>query len=242
MRNMQGKVVIVTGAASGQGAAEAKLFAEHGAKVVVTDIDERGEDIAASFGSSGHFVRHDVGDEGGWAEVMRQTLDRFERIDVLVNNAGVFKPAALMETDVTLWQLHYRVNQLGVFLGMRAASEVMVKTGGGAIINVCSNAALNNVPGMFAYASTKWAVRGMTKLAASEFATLGIRVNSIYPGIIDTPMLGQNSAEQLTHYKSMIPMQRLGTPDEVARLVLFLASDDASYITGGEVTIDGGIG
>ncbi|MBP0593287.1 glucose 1-dehydrogenase [Paraburkholderia sp. LEh10] len=242
MANVQDKVVIVTGAASGQGAAEAKLFAEQGAKVVVTDIDERGEEIAARFGGRGLFVRHDVGDEAGWGEVMRQTLDRFEQIDVLVNNAGVFKPASLTDTDVPLWQLHYRANQLGVFLGMRAASEIMVKNGGGVIINVCSNAALNNVPGIFAYASTKWAVRGMSKLAASEFAALGIRVNSIYPGIIDTPMLGQNSAEQLNHYKGMIPMQRLGTPDEVARLVLFLASDEASYITGAEVTIDGGIG
>jgi 3alpha(or 20beta)-hydroxysteroid dehydrogenase len=242
MTDMLGKVVIVTGAASGQGAAEARLFAEQGAKVALTDINENGAALAADLGSAGHFVRHDVGEEAGWSEVIRQTLDRFGQIDVLVNNAGIFQPASLLESDAALWERHYRVNQLGVFLGMRAAAEVMSKTGGGAIVNVSSNAGLNNVPGVFAYASTKWAVRGMTKLAASELAPLGIRVNSIYPGIIDTPMLGQNTPEQLQFYKGMIPMGRIGAPEEVARVVLFLASNASSYVTGAEVTVDGGIG
>ena len=125
---------------------------------------------------------------------------------------------------------------------MRAAVGAMRRTGGGSIVNVSSNAGLNNVPGMFAYASSKWAVRGMTKLAASELATLGIRVNSIHPGIIDTPMLGENTPERLELFESMIPMRRMGAPEEVARLVLFLASDASSYVTGAEVTVDGGIG
>jgi 3alpha(or 20beta)-hydroxysteroid dehydrogenase len=125
---------------------------------------------------------------------------------------------------------------------MRAAAEVLSKTGGGAIVNVSSNAGLNNIPGIFAYASTKWAVRGMTKLAASELAPLGIRVNCVYPGIIDTPMLGQNTPERLKVFEGMIPMGRIGTADEVARVVLFLASDASSYVTGAEVTVDGGIG
>lgn len=242
MIDMEGKVVVVTGAASGQGAAEVSLFAREGAKVVVTDINESGAEVAERLGEAGLFVRHDVAEQAHWDEVMRQTLDRFGRIDVLVNNAGVYKPAGLRETDRELWDLHYRINQLGVFLGMRAASDAMAKTGGGSIVNVSSNAGLNNVPGIFAYASSKWAVRGMTKLAASELASIGIRVNSIHPGIIDTPMLGENSPERLKAYEGMIPMRRLGTPDEVARLVLFLASDAASYITGAEVTVDGGIG
>ncbi|WP_028220651.1 SDR family NAD(P)-dependent oxidoreductase [Paraburkholderia oxyphila] len=240
--DLEAKVAVITGAASGQGAAEAALFARQGAKVVVTDIHDSGADVAAQLGSNGHFVRHDVAEQADWDEVMRQTLDRFGRIDVLVNNAGVYKPASLRETDRALWDLHYRINQLGVFLGMRAAADAMAKSGGGSIVNVSSNAGLNNVAGIFAYASSKWAVRGMTKLAASELASLGIRVNSIHPGIIDTPMLGQNSPERLKFYEEMIPMRRLGTPDEVARLVLFLASDAASYITGAEITVDGGIG
>ena len=239
---MQDKVAIVTGAASGQGAAEARLFVAEGAKVVVSDLSESGAAVAAQLGDDGHFIRHDVGDETGWAEVIEQTLERFGRLDVLINNAGVYKPASLIDTDTALWDLHCRVNQLGVFLGMRAAVGAMRRTGGGSIVNVSSNAGLNNVPGMFAYATSKWAVRGMTKLAASELASLGIRVNSIHPGIIDTPMLGENTPERLELFESMIPMRRMGTPEEVARLVLFLASDASSYVTGAEVTVDGGIG
>ncbi len=242
MNKLQGKIAIITGAASGQGAEEARLFAAAGAKVVVTDISEAGSKVADELGDAGHFVRHDVADEARWADVIDQAQKRFGRIDVLVNNAGVYKPAGLLETETALWDLHYRVNQLSVFLGMRAAAEAMAKTGGGSIVNVSSGAGLRNVPGIFAYATSKWAVRGMSKLAASELAPLGIRVNSIHPGIIDTPMLGENSAERLKFYEDMIPMKRMGTPAEVARLALFLASDDSSYITGAEVTVDGGIG
>jgi 3alpha(or 20beta)-hydroxysteroid dehydrogenase len=242
LTSIRGKVAIITGAASGQGAAEARLFAHEGAKVVLTDINDAGAALAGQLGENCHVVRHDVGNEADWAKVMAETLDRFGRLDVLVNNAGVYKPASLLETDAALWDLHYRVNQLSVFLGMRAAAKAMSQTGGGAIVNVSSNAGLNNIPGMFAYGASKWAVRGMTKLAASELASLGIRVNSIHPGIIDTPMLGENTPERLKFFDSMIPMGRMGTPDEVAQLVLFLASDASSYVTGAEIAIDGGIG
>jgi 3alpha(or 20beta)-hydroxysteroid dehydrogenase len=242
LTSIRGKVAIITGAASGQGAAEARLFAQEGAKVVLTDINDAGAALVGQLGENCHLVRHDVGVEADWTRVMAETLDRFGRLDVLVNNAGVYKPASLLETDTALWDLHYRVNQLSVFLGMRAAANAMRQSGGGAIVNVSSNAGMNNVPGIFAYASSKWAVRGMTKLAASELAPLGIRVNSIHPGIIDTPMLGENTPERLKLYDSMIPMGRLGTPDEVAQLVLFLASEASSYVTGAEITVDGGIG
>jgi 3alpha(or 20beta)-hydroxysteroid dehydrogenase len=242
MTDLQGKVAIVTGAASGQGAAEARLFAREGAKVVLTDINADGAAVAAQLGDGGHFVRHDVGDEAGWAEVIAQTLGRFGRLDVLINNAGVYKPASLLETDTALWDLHYRVNQLSVFLGMRAAAAAMTRTGGGAIVNVSSIAGMSHAPGIFAYGATKWAVRGMTKLAASELAPLGVRVNSIHPGIIDTPMLAENTPERLKILQSMIPMGRMGTPDEVAQLALFLASDAASFVTGAEITVDGGMG
>jgi len=241
MTSLQGKVAIITGAASGQGAAEARLFVAEGAQVVITDIGD-GDAVAAQLGDRSLFVRHDVSDEAGWADVVKQTLQRFDRLDVLVNNAGVYKPRSLVDTDTALWDLHYRVNQLGVFLGMRAVVEAMAGSGGGSIVNVSSGAGMKNVPGMFAYATSKWAVRGMTKLAASELAPLGIRVNSIHPGIIDTPMLGENTAERLKMFEDMIPMRRMGTPDEVAQLVLFLVSDASSYVTGAEVTVDGGIG
>ncbi|RQR27590.1 SDR family NAD(P)-dependent oxidoreductase [Burkholderia sp. Bp9142] len=241
MVDMHGKVVVITGAASGQGAAEAKLFAEHGANVVITDINAKGASVAERFGRLAHFVRHDVSKESSWIEVRRQALDRFKKIDVLINNAGVYQPATLLDTDMAIWDHHYRINQLGVFLGMRTMAEAMTAFGG-AIVNVSSNAGLNNVPGIFAYASSKWAVRGMTKLAASELAPLGIRVNSIHPGVIDTPMIGKNDPERSKFYEDMIPMRRLGKPEEVARLALFLASDASSYITGAEVTVDGGIG
>jgi 3alpha(or 20beta)-hydroxysteroid dehydrogenase len=241
MFDMHGKVVVITGAASGQGAAEAMLFAEKGANVVIADVSEKGKSVAEKLGKSAHFVRHDVSDERSWGDLRQQALERFEKIDVLINNAGVYQPAGLLDTDMAKWDIHYRVNQLGVFLGMRTMAEAMTGSGG-AIVNISSNAGLNNAPGMFAYATSKWAVRGMTKLAASELAPLGIRVNSIHPGLIDTPMLENNTAERLQLFKTMIPMGRLGQPDEVARLALFLASDASSYITGAEVTVDGGIG
>ena len=240
MTNMQGKVAIVTGSASGQGAAEARLLASQGAKVVLTDISDSGMAVAAELGDRGYFVPHDVSKEADWTRVVEQALARFGRLDVLVNNAGIFKPASLRDTDTASWDLHYRVNQLSVFLGMRAACEPMAKVGGGSIINISSKAGMSKGPGMFAYGSSKWAVRGMSQLAAVDYAPFGIRVNAIYPGMIDTPMLAANSPEQLAIYKNMIPMKRIGRPDEVAQVVLFLASDLSSYVTGAEIAVDGG--
>jgi 3alpha(or 20beta)-hydroxysteroid dehydrogenase len=240
MSGVRDKVVIITGAASGQGAAEARLFARAAAKVIVTDIDKAGgEVVAASLGGAAHFVRHDVADKAGWTEVIAQTLERFGRLDVLVNNAGVFKAFSFLDTSDELWDLHYRVNQLGVFLGMRAAVEVMRKSGGGSIINISSIAAMSSRSGSFAYGSSKWAVRGMTALAATELAPLGIRVNGVYPGTIDTPMLAEVTPEQLAHIKQLLPMKRSGTPEEVAEVVLFLASDAASYVSGAEIKVSG---
>ena len=240
MGRVQDKVAIITGAARGQGAEEARLFVGEGAKVVLTDVNEQGAAVAESLGDSALFIRHDVGEAADWTRVVDLTLKRFGRLDVLVNNAGVFQPHSLLDTDEALWNLHYRVNQLGVFLGMRAAAAPMVANGGGAIVNVSSGSGLTARPGIFAYASTKWAVRGMTKLAAADYAPWGIRVNGIYPGLIDTPMIEANTPERLEAYERQIGMGRKGRPEEVARLVLFLASEEASYITGAEVAIDGG--
>jgi 3alpha(or 20beta)-hydroxysteroid dehydrogenase len=242
MKALEGKVAIVTGAARGQGAAEARLFVAEGAKVVLTDVNSDGAALAKELGGQAHFMLHDVADPEGWKAVVDDVLGRFSRLDILVNNAGVYRPATLRDTDQALWDLHYRVNQLGVFLGMRSVVDGMVASGGGSIVNVSSNAGMKNVGGMFAYATSKWAVRGMSKLAATELAPSKIRVNSVHPGLIDTPMLGANDAERMRMFEAMIPLGRVGSVDEVSRLVAFLASDSASYITGAEITIDGGIG
>ena len=242
MKALEGKVAIITGAARGQGAAEARLFVAEGANVVLTDVNSDGAALAGELGGQAHFMLHDVADPEGWKAVVNDVLGRFSRLDILVNNAGVYRPATLRDTDQTLWDLHYRVNQLGVFLGMRSVVDGMVASGGGSIVNVSSNAGMKNVGGMFAYATSKWAVRGMSKLAATELAPSKIRVNSVHPGLIDTPMLGANDAERMRMFEAMIPLGRVGSVDEVSRLVAFLASDSASYITGAEITIDGGIG
>src|SRR5882724_11101577 len=242
MKALDGKTAIITGAARGQGAAEARLFVAEGAKVVLTDVNSDGTALARELGDHAHFILHDVADPEGWKAVVDATLRWSSRLDILVNNAGVYRPATLRDTDQALWDLHYRVNQLGVFLGMRSVVDGMVASGGGSIVNVSSNAGMKNVGGMFAYATSKWAVRGMSKLAATELAPSKIRVNSVHPGLIDTPMLGANDAERMKMFEAMIPLGRVGSADEVSRLVAFLASDSASYITGAEITIDGGIG
>jgi 3alpha(or 20beta)-hydroxysteroid dehydrogenase len=239
---LAGKVAIITGASRGQGAATAKLFAAEGAQVMLADVSAPDPCLVASLEGDAHFMRHDVSDATGWRDLVTATQKEFGRVNILINNAGVYRPSGLADTDDALWEFHYRVNQLGVFLGMRSVIDAMCASGGGAIVNVSSNAGIAHVPGIFAYATTKWAVRGMSKLAASELAGHGIRVNVVFPGIIDTPMLGDNTPERLEMYRNMIPMKRMGAPEEVARLSLFLASDEASYITGAEVSVDGGIG
>jgi 3alpha(or 20beta)-hydroxysteroid dehydrogenase len=240
MARLEGKVAIVTGAASGQGEAEARLFIAEGARVVVADIQEAGAQVAAELGEDALFIRHDVSDEGSWARVISETLDRFGRLDILINNAAMFAPQPLMQTEPALLDQHYRVNQLGVFLGMRAVVEPMKASGGGSIVNISSVSGLRSLPGQFAYSSTKWAVRGMTGCAAVELAPFGIRVNSVYPGLIDTPMLAGNSPETNAFYAKMVPLGRMAKPSEVAEAVAFLASDAASYMTGAEIAVDAG--
>ena len=240
MGDAQGKVVIVTGAASGQGAAEARAFVDAGASVILADIDPAGRELADSLGDDAVFQRLDVGSAADWDAAVGMARERFGRLDVLVNNAGVYRPASFLDTDEALWSLHYRVNQLGPFLGMRAAVEVMRPVRSGCIINTSSFAAMSAFAGHFAYGSSKWALRGMTRLAATELAPLGIRVNGIFPGMIDTPMLGENDPAKLEAYAKSVPLGRAGTPEEVAQLVLFLASDASSYISGAEIAITGG--
>jgi len=242
MDRLKGKIAIITGAAGGQGAAEARLFAAEGARVVLTDLNEAaGRDTASQIGSAAIFVPHDVGDEGSWNRVIRAALDTFGRPTVLVNNAGIYKPKAFQETDVALLDLHYRINVRGVFLGMQAVHPHMLEGGGGAIVNIASGAGTRGYPGLFAYAGSKWMVRGLTKCAAVDLARSAIRVNAILPGLIDTPMLAENDPSYLRQLTQLVPMGRLGTAQEVAEAALYLASDAAAYVSGAEVAVCGAL-
>lgn len=241
MPRLDGKVVLVTGGARGQGAAAARLFVAEGAKVVLGDVlDAEGERLAGELGAAACYVHHDVTNETDWAEAIA-AAGRMGALHGLVNNAGIFLPKPLLETETELFERHMRVNQLGCFLGMREAVGPMERSGGGSIVNVSSVAGLRGIPGSFAYTGTKWAIRGLTKAAAIDLAPRGIRVNSIHPGPIDTPMRGVRSAEQTRDRLTKVPMGRVGTAEEVAQLTLFLLSDESSYITGAEIAIDGGM-
>ena len=237
MDRLSGKVAIITGAAGGQGEAEARLFVALGAKVTITDIQAGGQKVAAELGDSAFFMRQDVSDGDAWAEVVAETLRRFGKVDALVNNAAIF----LVDTSADELEQHFRINQLGVFLGMKSVIEPMKAAGGGSIVNISSVSGLRNIPGQFAYAASKWAVRGMTGNAAAELARFGIRVNGVYPGIINTPILAGNTAETNARFARTVPIGRMAEPTEVAEVVAFLASDAASYVNGAEIAVDGGV-
>lgn len=237
-----GKTAIITGAAQGQGACEARLFAKHGANVVLTDINPAGAELAKEIGDKAIFVSHDVANEAAWQDVVAKAVQRFGKLDILVNNAGVFKPGKLEDTTVEQFDLHYRVNQLGLFLGCKSVVAAMRASGGGVIVNTSSGAGLRGYPGIFAYTASKWAVTGMTKSAAAELAADLIRVNSIHPGLVATPMLDDHSPEALEGFAAATPLKRIAQADEIAELALYLCSDSAAYITGATVAIDGGIG
>jgi 3alpha(or 20beta)-hydroxysteroid dehydrogenase len=242
MQSLKGKVAVITGAARGQGEAEARLLAQHGAKVVLTDVlADQGVAAAATIGTDAVFVEHDVSTESGWQRVVETALAQFGRIDVLVNNAAISRPLRLEATEPELFDLLCRVNQRGVYLGMRAVIEPMRNVGGGSIINISSVAGLQGTAGLFAYTSTKWAVRGMSRSAALELARYGIRVNCIFPGVIDTPINDANPAHMNEMLVKTTPMRRMGKPREIAEAVLFLATDASSFATGGEFAIDGGM-
>jgi 3alpha(or 20beta)-hydroxysteroid dehydrogenase len=240
MNRLAGKIVLISGGARGQGAAEARLFVAEGAKVVIGDVLEtEGQRLAAELGDAAVFVRQDVTREDDWAKAVDAAVG-LGGLHGLVNNAGIYQPKTLMETDVALFERHMRVNQLGCFLGMKAVVPLMERSGGGSIVNISSVAGLRGSPGAIAYSATKWALRGMTKAAAIDLAPRKIRVNSVHPGPIDTEMLNVRTPEQNQARLQAVPMKRQGTAEEVANLVLFLLSEESGYITGAEVAIDGG--
>jgi 3alpha(or 20beta)-hydroxysteroid dehydrogenase len=240
MNRLSGKIILISGGARGQGEAEARLFVAEGAKVVIGDVLEaQGKQLAAELGDAAVFVRQDVTKEQDWANAI-DAAAAMGGLHGLVNNAGIYRPASLMETDTALFEQHMQINQFGCFLGMKAVVPLMEKSGGGSIVNISSVAGLRGSPGSFAYSATKWALRGMTKSAAVDLAPRKIRVNSIHPGPIATEMLSVRTPEQNAKRLETVPMKRQGTAEEVANLVLFLLSEESGYITGAEVAIDGG--
>jgi len=241
MGRLKGKVCLITGAARGQGASEARLFAREGALVWLTDVlDDDGARVAAEIGGS---YRHlDVRDETAWSELVDEIVAAHGRIDVLVNNAGIFATGRHFEIDPQEFARVMDVNCMGVFLGMRAVSPIMREAGSGSIVNISSLAGLRGGVGAFAYHTSKWAVRGMTKAAAVENGRRNVRVNSIHPGLIDTDMMHQlPGAEDEMRLTRRVPLGRAAAADEVAQLALYLASDESSYSTGSEFIVDGGL-
>lgn len=239
---LDGKVAFVTGGARGQGEAEVRLFAAEGARVVVSDVlVEAGDALARELGGSVAFTRHDVSSEEEWAAAMTFALERFGALHVLVNNAGIAHSAPIAQHSVADYERLVAVNQVGVFLGIRSAIAPMTEAGGGSIINISSGAGLRATKYLIGYAATKYAVTGMTAGAALELARYGIRVNSIHPGVIDTPMVAENTPEMTKAMMKTTPMRRMGLPDEIAQVALFLASDESSYMTGAHVPVDGGL-
>lgn len=245
MARLKGKIAIITGASQGMGTAHARAFVAEGAKVILTDLnDDAGEALARELGDAAIFVTHDVGDAAGWAGVVAAGEARFGPINVLINNAGIIGPVAktadLAEAD---FLKVCAVNQLGVFLGMQAVLPSMVAQGGGSIVNISSISGMVAIVGTpnLAYAGSKFAVRGMTKQVALEYGAQGIRANSVHPGYVKTPMMVAATDEDGGGAAAAIPLGRFAESDEISPLVVFLASDESSFITGMEHVIDGGM-
>jgi 3alpha(or 20beta)-hydroxysteroid dehydrogenase len=239
MDGLQDKVVIVTGGARGIGAAAAARMARDGAKVVVTDLlDEEGEKTAAEI--DGVFLQHDVTSQDDWRGVVQATIERYGRVDGLVNNAGVATGALLENETLEQFEHVLKVNLVGVFLGLRSVIEPMKAAGGGSIVNIASTAGLTGLPGVSGYGASKWGVRGLTKIAATELGRQRIRVNAVNPGAIYTQITIERGMQPGEGNFPFAATGRIGAPEEVGEAVSFLISDAASYITGADITIDGG--
>ncbi len=245
-KELAGQVALITGGAraKGQGAAEGRLFASRGATVVLADvIDEEGEATAGSI-EEAEYVHLDVTSEESWDQVVADIIARHGRLDILVNNAGIARMGRLVNTTMEDWQITMAVNQTGVFLGMRAAARAMIDAGnGGAIVNISSVAGMQGLFGSTAYGASKWAVRGMTKIAAKELGRHQIRVNSIHPGFIDTDMLNQAGGlddEQRAKMARSAPIGRIGLPEDIAGMAFYLVGPTSTWVTGQEFVVDGG--
>lgn len=243
MARLAGKVAIITGGAKGMGAATARLFASEGAEVVIADRAEaEGRALAAELGEAALFLPLDVTEAAGWQALVGTVRARHGRIDALVNNAGIVHFADLERLRRDDFERVLAVNVLGTFLGLKSVGAVMKAAGRGAIVNISSIDGLRGSNGVMAYVTSKWAVRGLTRSAALELGPHGVRVNSVHPGGIDTEMgnpLHLTGAARNHGYEG-VPLQRIGEPEEVARVSLFLCSDEASYVAGAELAVDGG--
>ncbi len=244
MGRLGGKVALISGAARGQGAAAARRFVTEGAKVVLADLlDDEGKALAAELGGAALYVHLDVTKEGDWTAGVADGEREFGRVDVLLNNAGILRFAKLEDSTLEEYMAVVNVNQVGVFLGMKAVVPAMKRAGGGSIINISSVEGLRGLPRLVAYTASKFAVRGMSKSAAVELGKHRIRVNSVHPGFIDTPMTRAQGLENVDVdelFSSGVPLKRAGTPDDIVNMVVFLASDESSYCTGAEFIVDGG--
>ena len=241
MKRLKDKVVIITGAAQGMGKMHAEKALNEGAKVVITDINkELWLQTSQILGENAIFIQHDVANEEHWSNVISTVIEKWGRIDVLVNNAGITYSTPLEELSLAAYMKIVNINQVSVFLGMKTVAETMKAQNAGSIINISSMNGL--VGGAIGYTDTKFAVRGMTKAASRELSPYNIRVNSVHPGVIQTAMLEQEDVkEQVEQFKKTIPMRRVAQVEEVSNMVIFLASDEASYSTGAEFVIDGGL-
>ncbi|WP_432186171.1 SDR family NAD(P)-dependent oxidoreductase [Streptomyces sp. Tue6028] len=250
MGKLDGRVVIVTGAARGQGEQEARLFVAEGARVVLADVlDDQGEALAKEIGA--RYVHLDVSSEDDWRAATAAAKDAYGHVDGLVNNAGILRFNELVDTPLEEFQQIVQVNQVGVFLGIKTVALEIAAAGGGTIVNTASYTGLTGMAWVGAYAATKHAIVGLTRVAALELAAKGIRVNAVCPGAVDTAMSNpaqldpdadpeETSAALDQLYRKLVPLGRVGRPEEVARLALFLTGDDSSYITGQPFVIDGG--
>lgn len=243
MKRLDGKVALISGAASGLGEAQAVLFAREGARVILGDIqDESGEKVASAIrkeGGDAHYMRLDVTSLESWHAAVAVAVATFGKLSTLVNNAGIFHPGGIVDETPEGWSRMIAVNQTGPFYGMKAAMPELLKTGNAAVVNISSLFGIIGSPAAISYHASKAAVRLMGKAAALEFARKGVRVNTIFPGQIRTPILGDITPEQDAAIKAAIPMGVTGEPSDVAHGSLFLASDEAKYISGAELCIDG---
>lgn len=244
MGRLNSKVAIITGGARGMGAATVRLFVAEGAQVLIADLlDAEGTALAAELGTAAAFVHHDVTDEASWQATLAKAIASFGKVDILVNNAGVLLFKTIAATEKAEFERVLSINVTGAFLGMRIIGAHLVANGAGSIVNISSVDGMKAANSLGAYCASKWAVRGLTKVAAMEYGHKGVRVNSVHPGGVDTAM-GNPYAEPKTEVNKrygMVPLQRVGEPDEVARTTLFLASDEASYLCGAEIAVDGGM-
>lgn len=236
---LDSKVAIVTGAGRGQGEATARLFVENGARVVLTDLDEAAvQHVAKSLGKNAVGLRQDISDEAGWVQVVEVALTKFGGIDVLINNAGIFMLGGIGDAKAADMERIFRVNVLGAFLGISAVVPHMTT---GSIVNISSVAGFSGRTNAVAYGTSKFALRGLTRCAAVDLAPRGIRVNTICPGVIDTPMIRNDAIPDFfDKVKAGIPLGRTGIPMDIAAASLFLASDASAFMTASEMVIDGG--